>query len=70
MASRPTLTVQSQTCGVLTGFINDLPLPCRRVKKQFQVIRVRPVHSLKVFQLSPAVNCHHSAATRRVSRKM
>ena len=39
------------------GFI---PLPFRRVKKSFfQVIRFRPVHSLKVCKLSSDVNCHH-----------
>jgi len=41
----------------LNGFINDFPLPCRRVWKQFcQVIRIRSVHSLKVCQHSPDVD--------------
>jgi len=40
----------------LEGFI---PLPCWRVKNLFcQVIRILPVHSLKVFQLSSDVNCN------------
>jgi len=33
MACRPTVTVQSQIYGTLTGFINDLALSCRRVKR-------------------------------------
>jgi len=45
---------------ILNGFIDDLPLLCRRVKKQFcQVIRILSVHSLKVFQHLPDANCHH-----------
>jgi len=35
----------------LNAFINDFSQVC-------QVNRVRPVHSLKVFQLSSDVNCH------------
>jgi len=38
MACRPTVTVQSQIYGALTGFTNDLALSNRRVKitvKQF-----------------------------------
>jgi len=27
------VTVESQICGALNGFINDLHLPCQRVKK-------------------------------------
>jgi len=43
----------------LKGFINDLPLPCRRIKKtSVQVVRIRPVHSLITFQYSPNVNFH------------
>ena len=34
MPCRPTVTVQSQIYRALTGFINDLALSCRRVKKQ------------------------------------
>jgi len=40
----------------LNVFTNDFTLPCLRLKKFFQVIRVRPAHSLKVLQLSPDVN--------------
>jgi len=43
----------------LNGFINDISLPCRRVKKSFvQVIRIQPVHSLKMFQHTPDFKCH------------
>jgi len=43
----------------LNVFINDFPLPCRRVKYQsFRDIRLRPtVHKLSVSTLSD-VNCH------------
>jgi len=42
----------------LATLINDFPLTCRRVKHSFiQVVRVRPVRNLKVFQLSPDVDC-------------
>jgi len=45
----------------LNVFIYDFTLPCRQVKTNsfVQVIRIRPVHSLKVFQHSLDVNCHH-----------
>ena len=42
-------------------FINDLTLTCPREKKQFgpsNLITIRPVHSLKVLQLSPDVDYH------------
>jgi len=47
------MTVQSQ----LRSLNGSIILPMS--KKQFcQVISIRPVHSLKVFQLSSDVNCH------------
>jgi len=40
-------------------FSNDFPWSCRRVKKQLcQVIRVQPVHSLKVLQRSSDFDCY------------
>jgi len=38
----------------------DGSLPCQRAKNEScQVIKVRPAHRLKVFQLSPNVNFYH-----------
>jgi len=55
-ACRPTVAVQSQICEALKVSSMYLRLLFRRVKNQFcQVISVRPVHSLKVFQLSSDV---------------
>ena len=43
----------------LNVFIRDFALPCRRVTNQSSQLKtVKPVNSLKVFQLSSDVNCH------------
>jgi len=42
----------------LTVFINEFILTYRREKSLSRVITIRPVHSLKVLQLSSNVNCH------------
>jgi len=48
------VTVQSQKCAALTfsAVISNKSVLSGRLT------RVRPVHSLKVFQLSSNVNCH------------
>jgi len=80
VACRPTVTVQPQIYGALTvsSVISRITLPAiKKVVLSSTVLRIRTVHSLKVFQHLPDVNCHpilqyiwkHSAATRRISRK-
>jgi len=54
------VTVQSQICRSL-AFSSMISHTLPESKKQFfqvDLIRVRPVHSLKAFQLSSDVNCH------------
>jgi len=53
------VTVQSHICGD-NVFINDFTYLAVEQKKFFQVglIRVRPMHNLKMLQLSSDVNCH------------
>jgi len=54
------VTVQSQLCVVLmfSSMISHTLLESKKHIFQVGLIRVRPVHSLNVFQLSPDVNCH------------
>jgi len=59
MACADMLWQVNHKCVEPNSFINDLPLPCRRIKKSFgQVIRMQPVDSLKMFQQTSDDNCY------------